>query len=290
MKETDYPALYRAANEASIEAQRQHLGCVRGHAFLLIFGAGLGVYGIESSEFAAYAAILFLGALFLSIYMAQQNFENIWYRSRAVAESIKTSTWRYMMRAEPFDDASKVEEVNKRFRNMLSEIIKEHKDLAPVLGGEISSEEQITAFLTNTRSEQLKNRINFYREHRIDEQRTWYAKKSGENKTSGMRWLFVLVGLQGSAICLVLLRIVFPEFKYWPTEVFVVAAAVSLTWIQVKRFRELTASYGLAAHEIGVIKGELTEIGAEDRFSEFVRDAENAFSREHTQWVARKDS
>jgi hypothetical protein len=27
----------------------------------------------------------------------------------------------------------------------------------------------------------------------------------------------------------------------------------------------------------------------EDEFSVFVGDAENAFSREHTQWVARKD-
>ena len=60
--------------------------------------------------------------------------------------------------------------------------------------------------------------------------------------------------------------------------------------MQAKRFSELAASYALAAHEISLIADQaLTPATAYD-FSVFVGDAENAFSREHTQWVARKDS
>ncbi|HCB7267327.1 TPA: SLATT domain-containing protein, partial [Escherichia coli] len=36
----------------------------------------------------------------LLLYMAVQKPEKEWYGCRALAESIKTSTWRYMMRAE----------------------------------------------------------------------------------------------------------------------------------------------------------------------------------------------
>jgi len=76
----------------------------------------------------------------------------------------------------------------------------------------------------------------------------------------------------------------------WPTEVFVVTAGAVLTWMQVKRFRELASSYGLAAQEIGIIRGELDEVKTESEFIEFVKDSENAFSREHTQWIARKNN
>lgn len=70
---------------------------------------------------------------------------------------------------------------------------------------------------------------------------------------------------------------------------FIAAAASILTWIQAKRFSELAASYTLAAHEINIIKSQALDEMNEDEFSVFVGDAENAFSREHTQWVARKD-
>lgn len=68
------------------------------------------------------------------------------------------------------------------------------------------------------------------------------------------------------------------------------AAVAVLSWMQVKRFQELSTSYNLAAHEIGIIKGELQNINDEPHFATFVGDAENAFSREHTQWQARRDT
>jgi hypothetical protein len=62
-----------------------------------------------------------------------------------------------------------------------------------------------------------------------------------------------------------------------------------LSWMQAKRFSELAASYALAAHEISLIKEQSLLPDTDEKFSLFVGDAENAFSREHTQWVARKD-
>ncbi len=63
-----------------------------------------------------------------------------------------------------------------------------------------------------------------------------------------------------------------------------------LTWIQVKRFQEIATAYALTAHEIGIVRGHLADSDTDEEFSEFVKDAENAFSREHTQWVVRQSS
>ena len=98
-----------------------------------------------------------------------------------------------------------------------------------------------------------------------------------------------MITAQLIAIVFVLLRVGYPEWAYWPAEVFVVSAGAALTWIQVKRFSELAAAYGLTAHELGVIRNDLESVIDENGFAQFVVDSESAFSREHTQWLARKD-
>jgi hypothetical protein len=288
MNNSDYPALYIASDDASDRSQKKHLSLVRGYSYLLISGAGLSVIGIDSSISAAFAAILFVASIFVSVLMLMRNSENSWYRARAVAESVKTSAWRFMMRADPYEDSPSVLEVKKNFRNLLRSILSEHKDLAHELGGEVSTKEQISEKMCEIRNTSLTERKNFYKTYRIDEQRKWYAVKSGRNARNANLWFGVLIALQSIAVVLVLLRIAYPEWRYWPTEVFVMAAGAALTWIQLKKFRELSAAYGLTAHEIGVIRGDLESVSNQCEFAQFVRDSENAFSREHTQWVARK--
>jgi len=289
MEEDDYPALYKAANDASKKSQDRHLGLVRSYSYAVIVAAGLGVYGIEDVVSAVGAALLIVGAIFISFMMILKKDEDVWYRARAVAESVKTSAWRFMMRGDPYNDAESVEVVKANLRQRMGRILREHKDLSHELGGDVSEGEQITQFMCDVRSKDLPDRVEFYRNHRIDEQRTWYAKKSGYNKRQSQVWFSILIACQAIAVTLVILRVAQPEWGYWPTEVFVVAAGSALTWIQVKRFRELSSAYGLTAHEIGIIRGELDRVEDEESFSQFVIDSESAFSREHTQWLARKD-
>jgi hypothetical protein len=73
-----------------------------------------------------------------------------------------------------------------------------------------------------------------------------------------------------------------------PIEVIAVASSSVLTWLQAKKHNELSSSYSLTAHEIMLIKSEVNIIKTEDDLSEYVMNCENAFSREHTQWFARK--
>lgn len=286
----DYPALYCAANKASMDAQKQYLNFVRLYSFLLIASAGLGVYGINERNFAIIAALLIVGSIFLSVMMLLKKDEDTWYRARAVAESVKTSSWRFMMRAEPYSDAPDVREVKSRFRARLKHILSEHKDLSHHLGGVASEQEQITEKMCSVRQLSWQERASFYRDHRIDEQRAWYAKKSSWNRVHGRAWFSVLIACQAFAVIFLILRVAYPDWGYWPADIFVVGAGSALTWIQVKKFRELSAAYGLTAHEIGIVKGELELVNSEAGLEDFIADSENAFSREHTQWLARKDS
>ena len=73
-----------------------------------------------------------------------------------------------------------------------------------------------------------------------------------------------------------------------PIEVVATAAGAVLTWLQGKKHNELNSSYALAAHEIVLIKGEALSVKSEKELAEFVFNSETAFSREHTQWAARK--
>jgi hypothetical protein len=290
MEHNEYPALYRAADSASNSAQARYLFSIRVHICLLVIGAALTVNPLPTKEFSLVHALIFLGAIGISILLAAKNYEKTWYGARALAESVKTASWRFMMKADPFLDASSVKEVKSLFRNLLSEILRTNNQLGEVLGGMNSDGDQITDSMTSVRANNLQERKETYLKYRIDEQRKWYATKSALNKRRGAQFFFALMTFQILAVIFVLLRIVYPEWKLWPTDIFVVAAGGVVTWIQLKRYREITAAYSLTAHEIGIIRGKLQDSDNDEEFSEFVKDAENAFSREHTQWAAKHDT
>jgi hypothetical protein len=86
-----------------------------------------------------------------------------------------------------------------------------------------------------------------------------------------------------------LVQIASPDILYLPIEVLIVIASSILTWMQAKRYQELTTSYNLTAHEITIIRQNIDFCLSDQQLSDFIKDAENAFSREHTQFVARKD-
>ncbi|HEX6041067.1 DUF4231 domain-containing protein [Longimicrobium sp.] len=289
MKAEDYPALFRAAEAASRSAQGAHLFSIKAFAALSIGGAGLATYGIQARQAAVAGALFFLGSLFLSAFMAFRKFEGTWYRARALAESIKTSTWKMMMRAEPFDDPD-VLVVKGKFRDLLQRLLNEHRDLAHEFSGAAANQDPLTDKMLAVRELPLEERMRFYRTHRIDDQGGWYADKAGANKRGGQLWFMALILCQAGAITCTLLRIAEPARQYWPTEIFVVAAASILSWTQTKRFRELSAAYTLAAHEIAFARNELDDVTPDEpTFSRFVSNMENAFSREHTQWAARRE-
>lgn len=284
----EFPALYTSADKASARAQTTFWWMIRLEYFLLFLVASLGVSQQVLQFGAKVWMTVILGVLAcLFVFKVYKKFDQDWYRCRALAESIKTSTWRFAMRAHPFQDAGNIEEPRRNFRNLLREILKANQNLAQNLQDVDSA--QVTQSMLQIRDLSLNDRLAFYVSNRIDDQRKWYSRKSNENRKTLHKWIGLTVLLYlGSLLALHAEAIWAPATVIFDPIIVIVTSAIG--WIQMKRFGELTASYNLTAHEIGIIRSNSEDIKTEEDFSEFVNEAELAFSREHTQWVARRDA
>jgi conflict system pore-forming effector with SLATT domain len=255
---------------------------------LLAIASAISVLNSPSPDIAMAQAMVLVLALTCAVYLYLVRPDRRWYTSRAVAESIKTITWRYICKAEPFDDSD--DRVDQhQFAMKLKAIVNQNKDVSGLLTSHLDGV-QISDEMTRVRQESAANRLNYYRQHRIVEQQSWYAKKASANKRMVDRYFAVLIVTIGIAIFFSIAKVRYPTAQLWPTDFFVTVAAGMLSWIQAKRFQELSASYTLAAHEISLIRQQAAGPMDDKELSKFIGDAENAFSREHTQWVARKDN
>lgn len=254
---------------------------------LLAIAAAISVINSPCPDVAIFQAVVLIGALGSAIYLYFVRPDRRWYSGRAVAESIKTITWRYVSRAEPFDNEDEID--RHAFGLKLKAIVDQNKDIAGLLTTHLDGA-QISDEMERLRQTSVAERLNYYRTYRIVDQQTWYAHKSNTNKRMVDRFFIALLVTIGISIIFSIAKIRFPTAPYWPTDFFVTVSAGLLSWIQAKRFQELSASYALAAHEISLIREQSGRSMIENELSKFIGDAENAFSREHTQWVARKDS
>ena len=284
----EYPALYDSANNGSIRAQSRFLRTIRLEYFLLfcvsVASATREVSGINPLIISLLLVVL--AGLF--VFKIFKRLDQNWYRCRALAESVKTSTWRFSMRAHPFEDTSSIEVPKANFRNLLKDILQANRHIAADL--ETSVTEQVTDSMVEIRKLQLNQRMDFYVKNRIDSQRTWYSKKSKANKNALTFWVAATIVLYIiAAIALNAEQFGLPRATL-AFDPLIVVVTSALGWLQMKRHGELMASYNLTAHEIGIIRGNSESVTSEKELSDFINEAELAFSREHTQWVARRDA
>jgi hypothetical protein len=287
MKQEDYPALYQSASDLSKSAQNAFYRAFLFHMGLLAIASAISVINSSCAEIAILQALVLIGALGCAVYLYFVRPDRHWYSGRAVAESIKTITWRYISKSEPFNGSDAMDRHN--FGLKLKAIVEQNKDVAGLLTTHLDGI-QISLEMDRLRQASAAERLAYYNTNRIVDQQSWYASKASANKRMVNRYFVALMATIGIAIFFSIAKVKFPTTLFWPTDFFVTVAAALLSWIQAKRFQELSASYALAAHEISLIRQQANPPMSDDEFSKFVGDAENAFSREHTQWIARKDN
>lgn len=287
MKSSDYPALYQSASELSQSAQNAFYRAFLSHMGLLAGASAISVINSSCAEVAILQALVLIGALGCALYLYLVRPDRHWYSGRAVAESIKTITWRFICKSEPFNHSDEIDEHD--FGLTLKAIVDQNKDVAGLLTTHLDGV-QISSEMDRLRKTSATERLDYYRTHRIIDQQSWYAKKASRNRRMVNRYFVALIVTIGIAILFAIAKVRFPTAPFWPTDFFVTVAAALLSWIQAKRFQELSVSYALAAHEISIIRQQAGMPMSDDQLSRFIGDAENAFSREHTQWIARKDN
>ena len=289
----DMPALFRLADRISTEHQRAFLRCVAVDLTLIITSSVLGAFSWKEdaakSTVSLISAVLMSGGLLLTVYIRSQRFEQSWYDGRAIAESIKTRAWRFMTCSDPYTAAHSEAEASKLFIETLKEVMQERRAFSALLGDDPSLAPQISLKMLEVRKLSLPERKLVYLSERISDQRKWYSKNSSRNKKAARFWFNIVLLSQASALFSSIAHVHWPNLPVNIASFFAAAAAAALAWLQLKRHRELSNSYGLAAQELAMISEQAQNVVDSDKFSIFVLDAENAISREHTMWIARRD-
>lgn len=292
MSDDNCPGLFRCADATSLKAQRAYLCFHKVYLGSLVMSsatsafAAFGTPGANAWLYIAMAIILTVGLLILWVMRARQD-DKVWFDGRAVAESVKTATWRFMMKVNPFHIDANAD------RQFISEL-KEIREARPHLGKHIAAVMDanglaITDFMRQKRSASLEDRRAFYASDRVHDQKSWYSQKAKMNVDSGARWFWITVGLQIAAVTLAIIQAATGGLGINVVPVITTCAAVFAAWSQMKRHEELAQSYTLAAQELEELETIASNQTSEDAFSQLVEQAENSISREHTMWCARRD-
>ena len=281
--ESAYPALFQAADKASIYSQKKNFAYLRAYITMLI-GAVFFSYQLSESIIGNICALLlFMLSLFILIVLQLTKPSEATYMTRSLAESVKTLSWKWMMHTKPYQK----ENHEKEFLHNLNILVEMSNYNKTFVKSETNLDKTISKEMKEIRNMSFENRKQSYLEQRIKEQYKWYVSKSNYNKRMGELWFWCSVVLNIAAIVIILFRM---ENIYYPLHLGIVVSSTTavLTWYQSKRFNELSIAYNQTAYEIGLIISEANSITTEEALSSYVQNSENAISREHTNWYARK--
>lgn len=282
----DLPALYVAADRSSSRAQHAFLLATKVRLASLLAAAcfGLFVWKTEHSPTdwaGVLAATSFVLAILAEVYVLTQKPERTWYEARAAAESVKTLSWRYMMRAAPFSESdSNAEEL---FLSRLDDVLNVLRDLDLAVDG--AGQQQITPAMRTVREYGLADRKSIYEKDRIMNQQTWYEGEATRNRKLADRWTVSLLFVEAAGVFASILKAVGSlEGDLLSLGSALVAAMTA--WLQAKQHRTLATAYGVTTLELASVRSRIAQQASEEDWASFVADAEEAISREHTLWKA----
>lgn len=287
----DLPTLFRACDQASVSAQKQYVGLTVASLSLLIAAAAVASLTLndtwDKSVLAIISAVVLIISIALIVAIRLSKLEQAWYDGRAIAESVKTLAWRYMTRTEPFSN-TQPDRIDELFLSELKSIFLQRKAFAIRLGGQSAIGQCITDKMRQMRNLGVEDRKRLYLSERIGDQRKWYGDKAEYNRRSVNRMFIVIVVLHVLAILSAVAIVRWPEFPLNPIGIFITMATAFLAWTQMKRHQELAQSYAVAAQDLGFIEQQASATMTDEQLSLFVANSENAISREHTLWRARR--
>ena len=292
MERSNYPATYRAMSSASADNRRTHFRLLKLQIFVLVAIAIVSAINwelIPALRTISIGAASFLIVLsFLQMFAQIQKYDKKWFASRAVAESVKVQTWRFMMRAQPYQDSSNPTSPTEHFVADIHQLISEQPDAKLVAGSKVIEGAEVSQFMLEQRDKPVAQRRDFYLKGRIQEQKDWYSKKATLNSESHSRWFATTFVLQGGSGVIALLVALSPGFPLNPAGIVATVAASGISWMNARSYRELSQSYGLIAHDLAGYESVAQEADSQEKIEKLVANVESRISGEHTYWKARR--
>jgi hypothetical protein len=284
-----YPALYQAADAAAVGGQRAYVRLVGLELTLVILGAVLGSAAAFDPSLATslplLGALSFLAAAVLRIVSRDRRYDRQWFDARAVSETVRSATWRYMMRVPPYDQDPEAEaELAGALRTALDARPELHGALPAAPGGTRHMSQEMR--LERTRP--VLERRDRYRASRIGDQMAWYREKGAWHRRRSTQFFWLALAAQVGAIGVVGVGIIDPSlarFNFLGLLGAVATAATAMS--QLNRHDDLSRTYGRALHELSLIDGLAEGVSTDPQLTAVVIDAEEVISREHNAWVTR---
>jgi type IV secretory pathway component VirB8 len=288
----EYPGLQQAADKASKDAQKFYILIMKSNLISSVLAAALAIYNFHliSHKEVIYiiSAILLLISLILTFVIKQSKFEDYWYQGRALAESIKTLTWRFITGSDNFERNLNEDLVRSKFVSSIIDLEKNFPTLASFMNTELATQAPVSKVMDNLRSLPWQERLQYYIKYRIIEQEEWYTSKSKYNQKKKIFWLWIAIVSQLVALICSIILIVTPATDWNFVGFFTTLTATVFAWLQLKQHESLKQAYSTAAIELTQIESLGENINSEVELSRYVLDSENAISREHTLWLAQR--
>lgn len=287
MNNSDLPALFRAADEASKTQRGRYFAATAAILALAVVAGIFGTIDIRAGGAdwaAAVATISFVAGLISGIYILWERPERQWYDARAAAESVKTLAWRYSVGGSDFpiepvgSDADS--ELVKRLSSLSHAL--DHVSLALAPGAQISSR------MRELRNADFETRRAAYRERRIADQREWYTAAAKTNSRRALQWRLASLGAQLTGVIGGILRTT-ETIRFDLLGIAAAAVAAILAWLQTREHATLAEAYAVTARELA-LADEQAQAATADDWPTVVDNTEAAVSREHTLWRARRTS
>ena len=285
-----YPALYVVADSGSVAGQRLYRRLVAIELALVLAGAGLATVGTFVPALqrvcVSLAAASLICAIAMKLLNRQSGSAQRWFDGRAVAETVKTQTWRYMMRVPPYGTEADADET---FAADVMSAMRARPDLEQPLDRLPEDPRQISATMRAVRALPLEDRLGLYLEERLSDQARWYKARALANLAEGRRWFWLSLLAQVAAVVFAFLSLLWPEDAVATLISLGAALATAATaWGQLGRHDELSKSYALAYQELITIQTLAGTVVTDDGLDRLVTSGEGAISREHTMWMAKR--
>jgi hypothetical protein len=276
------PATFTAAEAASGRGQKRFKLFTAASLVLLTVAAACGIW--ESPIAGAIAAVAFGASFTMSAWVVTRDMQDAWYDGRALAESAKSLTYKYAVGGAPFEVGNPT--ATERWATSVADIVGELRRLQTVIEPAAASLYGDTA-LQALRAAPLARRIGIYREERLEGQRRWYATRSRDHRETAQRWqvaagVLQLVGVLGAVLK------AFDLLHFDLLGLCAAAAAAAVAWLQAGDYVMTARAYEVTTLDISTSLSRLDAVDTEETWATFVADAEQAMSREHTMWTARR--
>lgn len=259
---------------------------------MMITGALLTILKLQFSNasVAVYiiSTVMLIAGLIITLLLKFKKFEDVWYQGRALAESVKTLTWRFISCSEGFEVEKSIDDSKKHFLSKIEELQTQFKTYTQHFDSNTLLLPNITEEMVSLRSKSLDDRKNYYSKKRIGDQKNWYSTKAEYNRKKQNFWFIVVLVSQFLAICASLFLTLKPCSTWNFVGLFTTIASVGVAWNQLKQHQDHKQAYITAAFELQLIDEKGASIKLEEEFSKYVLDSENAISREHTLWLVQK--